>query len=56
MSLAFINRRSFVSSTIIGATNLDQLKENIGSIDIQLSEELLEKIEIVHELIPNPAP
>ncbi len=56
MALAFINDRPFVTSTIIGATSLDQLKENIGSIDITLSEEILKEIEAVHEDIPNPAP
>lgn len=56
MSLAFINSRPFVSSTIIGATNLDQLKENINSTNIQLSNEILSEIEKVQNLIPNPAP
>jgi len=56
MSLAFINSRPFVTSTIIGATNLDQLKENIESSNIQLSNDILSEIENVHNLIPNPAP
>jgi aryl-alcohol dehydrogenase-like predicted oxidoreductase len=56
MSLAFVNSRPFVKSTIIGATNLDQLKENITSCNIQLSNEVLSEIENVHNLIPNPAP
>ncbi len=56
MSLAFVNSRPFVTSTIIGATNLDQLKENITSCNIQLSNEVLSEIENVHNLIPNPAP
>ena len=56
MSLAFVNSRPFVTSTIIGATNLDQLKENITSSNIQLSNEVLSEIENVHNLIPNPAP
>ena len=56
MSLAFVNSRPFVTSTIIGATNLDQLKENINSSDILLSNDILKEIEAVHELIPNPAP
>jgi aryl-alcohol dehydrogenase-like predicted oxidoreductase len=45
-----------VSSNIIGATNLEQLKENIESITIELSSEILEKINQIHSLIPNPAP
>ncbi|WP_074406912.1 aldo/keto reductase [Aquimarina megaterium] len=56
MALAFINDRPFVTSNIIGATSLDQLKENIGSIDITLSDAILDEIEAVHENNPNPAP
>jgi aryl-alcohol dehydrogenase-like predicted oxidoreductase len=56
MSLAFVNTRSFVTSNIIGATTMEQLKENIASIDISLSKELLEDIEAVHQKYPNPAP
>ncbi|PKV48480.1 aryl-alcohol dehydrogenase-like predicted oxidoreductase [Aquimarina sp. MAR_2010_214] len=56
MALAFINDRPFVTSNIIGATSLDQLKENIGSIDITLSDTILKEIETVHENNPNPAP
>ncbi|RCS26004.1 aldo/keto reductase [Polaribacter sp. WD7] len=56
LSLAFINQLPFVTSNIIGATKMDQLKENIGSIDIDLSEEILKEIEEVHKAIPNPAP
>ena len=56
MSLAFVNDRPFVASNIIGATSLEQLKENIGSAEITLSKEVLEEIEAVQEMIPNPAP
>lgn len=56
MALAFIQQQSFVSSTIIGATSLEQLKENIGSIHVKLSEEILAEIDLIHEAIPNPAP
>ena len=56
MSLAFINRQPFVTSNIIGATTMDQLKENISSIEIDLSEEILKEIEEIHNQIPNPAP
>ena len=56
MALAFVNDRSFVTANIIGATSLEQLKENIGSAAITLSEEILKEIEVVHEAIPNPAP
>jgi len=56
MALAFINSRPFLTSNIIGATNLQQLKENIDSINIQLSDEILKEIEQVQQKIPNPAP
>ncbi|MGY8945880.1 MAG: aldo/keto reductase [Flavobacteriales bacterium] len=56
MSLAFVNSRPFVTSNIIGASKLNQLKENIESINIDLSEEIFKEIENVQSLIPNPAP
>jgi aryl-alcohol dehydrogenase-like predicted oxidoreductase len=56
MGLAFVNTRPFLTSTIIGATNMDQLEENIGSINLELSDQLLQEIEAVHNLYPNPAP
>lgn len=56
MALAFVNQQSFVTSNIIGATTMEQLKENIESIDVELSEELLKEINEIHEAIPNPAP
>lgn len=56
MSLAFVNKQPFLTSNIIGATNLDQLKENIDSINITLSDEISEQINEVHKEIPNPAP
>ena len=45
MALAFVNSRDFLTSNIIGATNLEQLKENIESYNINLSSELLDQIE-----------
>ena len=56
MALAFVSSRPFVAANIIGATSMDQLKENIGSIDVDLSPELLKSIEEIHEDIPNPGP
>ncbi|WP_370390571.1 aldo/keto reductase [uncultured Winogradskyella sp.] len=56
MSLAFVNERPFVTSNIIGATSIAQLKENIDSIAISLSEEVMAAINSVHADIPNPAP
>ncbi|MGE8561154.1 MAG: NADP(H)-dependent aldo-keto reductase [Acinetobacter sp.] len=56
LSLAFIKQQFFVTSTIIGATNLDQLKENIQAFEIDLSAEVLQGIENIHRQQPNPAP
>ena len=55
MSLAFVTQQPFVTSNIIGATNLVQLKENIESINLHLSTEVLDAIEEVHNEIPNPS-
>lgn len=56
MSLAFVNSRPFVTSNIIGATTMKQLKENVASIELELPYEVLREIEEVHNEIPNPAP
>lgn len=56
LSLAFVNQREFVTSNIIGATTIEQLKENIESIHVELSEETLVEIDKIQELQPNPAP
>lgn len=56
LSLAFIEQQPFVTSTIIGATTLEQLKENIDTIQVSLSDEILKAIDEVQALIPDPAP
>ena len=56
LSLAFIAQQPFVTSTIIGATNLEQLQENINTIKIELTPAMLEAIERVQNSIPDPAP
>ncbi len=56
MSLAFVTQQPFVTSNIIGATNLEQLKENIESIKISLDREIINEINKIHSAIPNPAP
>lgn len=56
LALAFIKQQFFVTSTIIGATNLAQLKENIDAFEINLSEDILQGIEAIHRQQPNPAP
>jgi len=54
MALAFVNMQPFVTSNIIGATTMEQLKSNIASIDIQLSQEVLEQIGTVYRDYPMP--
>lgn len=56
MALAYVNSRPFLTSNIIGATTMEQLKENIASVDITLTGDILEKIESVHRENSNPAP
>jgi aryl-alcohol dehydrogenase-like predicted oxidoreductase len=56
MALAFVKQQFFVTSTIIGATNLDQLKENIAAFELDLSPEVIQGIEAIHRQQPNPAP
>lgn len=55
-ALAFVNQRRFVTSTLIGATNLEQLQTNIASLDIELNDEVLAGIAEIHQRYPNPAP
>jgi len=56
LSLAFVNHQPFVTSNIIGATTMKQLKEDIESINIKLSSEIIDEINLVHKKNPNPAP
>ena len=55
MALAFVNQQPFVTSNIIGATNLTQLEENIDSINVELSDEVVYGIEKIHQEIPDPS-
>jgi len=56
MALAYVNSRPFVTSNIIGATTLQQLKSNLDSVELELSESLLQEIEAIHQRHPNPCP
>ncbi|MBK9151123.1 MAG: aldo/keto reductase [Saprospiraceae bacterium] len=56
MALSFVLSRPFVTSAIIGATNTDQLKENLESISVKLEDDVVRAINEVHKTIPNPAP
>ena len=54
MALAFCISRPFMTSTIFGATSMEQLKIDIGASEIQLSEEVLSDIESIHRQYPMP--
>jgi aryl-alcohol dehydrogenase-like predicted oxidoreductase len=56
LSLAFIEKQSFVTSAVIGATTLEQLEENIKTISVSLNDAIMCEIENIQNLIPNPAP
>ena len=56
LAQAFVNSRPFVTSNIIGATSMEQLKENIASINVTLNQDTLNKINLIHNNNPNPAP
>lgn len=56
MALAYVNDRSFLTSTIIGATTMQQLASNIDSINLSLSADVLSAIEDIHDSHANPSP
>ncbi|PSF10628.1 NADP(H)-dependent aldo-keto reductase [Marinobacter fuscus] len=56
LALAWVNSRPFVTSNIIGATTMDQLQENIGSLTTALSDDLISAIEAIHDEFTYPCP
>ncbi|KIO50581.1 aldo/keto reductase [Flavobacterium hibernum] len=56
LAMGFVLQQPFLTSAIIGATTLEQLKENIDTIDVVLSKEILAEIDAVQAIIPDPAP
>ncbi|MCS3603092.1 aryl-alcohol dehydrogenase-like predicted oxidoreductase [Buttiauxella sp. BIGb0471] len=56
MALAFVRRQPFVASTLLGATTLEQLKTNLESLHLDLSEDVLEELEAVNRIYTYPAP
>lgn len=56
MALAYVTSRDFVTSNIIGATTMAQLRSNIESADLVLSDDVRAEIEAVHAANPNPCP
>ena len=55
LGYAFCRSRWFIPSTIIGATSMEQLEENLGAFAAELSAEVLEAIDDVHRQMRNPA-
>ncbi len=56
MSLKFCEIQPFMTSVIIGATTMEQLKENIESVNIKLSKELIKDLNEIQKIYPNPCP
>jgi len=56
LALAFINQQQFTTANIIGATTLEQLKENIESVGIVLGDDVLSEIELIHQKYTIPCP
>ena len=54
LALAYVRTRWFVASTIIGATTIPQLQENLNSINVELDETILTDIDQIHRSYPNP--
>ncbi len=56
LALAFVNSRAFVRSNIIGATSMEQLAENIASINVALNQDVLQELEHLHAVHTFPCP
>ena len=56
MSLKFLEIQPFVTSVIIGATTMEQLKTNVESVNISLTENVIKEINEVQKIYPNPCP
>ena len=56
LAQSFVNSRPFVTSNIIGATTMDQLKENVESINIEFTDEMMDRVNKIHNNNPNPSP
>jgi aryl-alcohol dehydrogenase-like predicted oxidoreductase len=56
LAQSFVNSRPFVTSNIIGATTMGQLKENVESINIEFTDEMMNRVNEIHNSNPNPSP
>ena len=56
MSLKFCELQPFITSIIIGATSMEQLKTDIESVNVELSDEVIKEINKIQEMYQNPCP
>ncbi|WP_417671292.1 aldo/keto reductase [Roseibium sp.] len=56
MAIAFAHSRSFMTSVILGATKMEQLENDLAAADLQLSDDVLAKIDDIHQRRGNPCP
>ena len=56
MALKFCEIQPFMTSVIIGATKMEQLKENIESVNINLNKEIIKDLNEIQKIYPNPCP
>ena len=56
MSLKFCEIQPFMTSVIIGATTMEQLKTDIESVNVKLTDEIIKEINEVQKIYPNPCP
>jgi len=56
MAIAFVNSRRFLTSTLLGATTMEQLQADLAAEDLVLSDDIVRAIEAIHRDHPNPAP
>ncbi len=56
MSIKFCEIQEFMTSVIIGATTMEQLKSDIESVNVNLSNDVIEEINQVQTIYPNPCP
>ena len=56
MSIKFCEIQDFMTSVIIGATTMEQLKTNIESVNVNLSDDIIKEINHVQTIYPNPCP
>ncbi len=56
LALAFVTSRKFVTSNIIGATTIPQLETALGSLDLEITPEIEDRIDAIHQIHQNPTP